>query len=136
MQERRWGSTRLWGSCSRLWWSWFPEYEELGSKWKRVAMMGLCFVIPVVSLALLVLLGEQALNAETAWLALSAGFAAFFGSQAAQTRQLKDTKTLDMDEFTAQVVERVLTKIGANRLQEDIEALFGVEEVDETDEAD
>ena len=42
---------------------WFPEYEELGSKWKRVAMMGLCFVIPVVSLALLVLLGEQALNA-------------------------------------------------------------------------
>ena len=113
---------------------WFPEYEALSSKWKRVTMMGLCFVVPVVSLVGLVVLGEQALTAEAAWLALSAGFAAFFGSQAAQTRQLQDWDTLDLDAFSDQVVERVLEKMGmTNRLDQDIAELFGVEEVGERD---
>ena len=67
---------------------WFPEYEELASRWKRLVVMGLSFVIPVVSVVVLWLTGSQALTSSVVWLALSAGFAAFFGSQVSHAREL------------------------------------------------
>ena len=108
---------------------WFPNYEALSSKWKRVAMMGLCFTVPVLAFVGLVVLGEQTLGAEAVWMALSAGFAAFFGSQAAQTRQLEDWDTLDVEALTEEVVARAVAKIAQSRLQQDATALFGVDEL-------
>lgn len=67
---------------------WFPEYEKLAPRWKRLVAMFLSFVIPVVSVLGLWLVGEVAVTFDVMWIALSAGFAAFFGSQLSHARTL------------------------------------------------
>jgi len=67
---------------------WFPEYETLASRWKRIIAMGMSFVIPVLSILGLWLTGNVALTLDVVWLGLSAGFAAFFGSQMGHAREL------------------------------------------------
>lgn len=72
---------------------WWPGYEEVGPRGKRLIMMGLCFVIPGLSFVGLLALGEIGGPggpgvAEALWSCLLAGFAAFFGSQAAHLRSL------------------------------------------------
>ena len=67
---------------------WFPKYEGLAPRWKRLVVVVLSFVIPVSSAVVLWLMGEVELSYNVVWLALSAGFAAFFGSQVGHAREL------------------------------------------------
>lgn len=67
---------------------WFPKYEGLAPRWKRLIVVVLSFVIPVTSALVLWLTGEVELSYNVVWLALSAGFAAFFGSQVGHAREL------------------------------------------------
>ena len=69
---------------------WFPTYTGLPSKTKRLVMLGLCLVVPVLSLVGLVLIGVSSFNQDAVWAAVLAGFTAFLGSQVAQARQLTD----------------------------------------------
>ena len=75
---------------------WFPEYDGLSSRAKRLVMILLCFIVPVAALVGLVLLGDVGLSVDAVWVALSAGFSAFFGSQVAQVRQLDVKKMAAM----------------------------------------
>lgn len=68
---------------------WFPRYEGLAPRWKRLVVAVLSFVIPVVSVVALWVMGEVQLSYNVVWVALSAGFAAFFGSQVAHGRNLR-----------------------------------------------
>lgn len=67
---------------------WWPQYETLTPRAKRLIMMVLCFVVPLLSLLGLIVVGEEVLTLELIWSALMAGFAAFFGSQVAHARML------------------------------------------------
>ena len=67
---------------------WVPSYEALAPKPKRLVMMGLCFAIPILALIGLWLLAGEAMTIDLVWMGLSAGFAAFFGTQASHTRKL------------------------------------------------
>ena len=67
---------------------WVPAYDGYSPRVKRLVVMLLGFVVPVVSLALLWALGEVVLTWDVVYMALAAGFAAFFGSQAAHVRRL------------------------------------------------
>ena len=77
---------------------WFPEYEKLAPRWKRLVAMFLSFVIPVVSVLGLWLVGEVAVTFDVMWIALSAGFAAFFGSQLSHARTLSSVPRLSVDQ--------------------------------------
>lgn len=68
---------------------WFPEYDALAPRWKRVIVMGLGFVIPLTSMVLLWGLGELVFSYDVVYLALAAGFSAYFGSQVAHARRLE-----------------------------------------------
>ena len=80
---------------------WFPEYEKLASRWKRLVAMGLSFVIPVGSVVILWLVGELPLSLDVVWVALSAGFAAFFGSQLSHARTLGAKRGRSIDQAVA-----------------------------------
>lgn len=67
---------------------WWPGYTELPPRAKRVIMMALCFVIPLGAALGLWLVAGDPLTVDTLWAAVLAGFAAFFGSQAAHARVL------------------------------------------------
>jgi len=60
-----------------------PGYEQISAKHKRLYMMLLCFVVPVVATFM-----GGCIDQECIWQALFAGFSAFFGSQAAHMRDL------------------------------------------------
>ena len=60
-----------------------PGYSGLNPKWKRGLMMAACFCVPI---AATLALGR--FDQEAVWGALTAGFVAFFGSQAAHARAL------------------------------------------------
>lgn len=62
---------------------WVEPFNRLGPRAQRLVMMVLSFVVPVGAM---VLLGH--VDREAVWQALSAGFAAFFGSQGAHVRKL------------------------------------------------
>jgi len=62
---------------------WIPGYDGVSAKLKRLYMMLLCFVVPVLATFLL---GQ--FDQEAVWMALMAGFTAFFGSQASHVRKL------------------------------------------------
>lgn len=66
---------------------WWPAFGELSPKAKRLVMMLLCFIIPLVALLARLAMGEM-LTVESVWACLLAGFSAFFGSQAAHVRSL------------------------------------------------
>ncbi len=66
---------------------WWPSFEALEPKAKRLVMMVLCFVIPLAALLARVALGEM-LTVDSVWACVLAGFSAFFGSQAAHVREL------------------------------------------------
>lgn len=67
---------------------WWPEYADLEAKAKRLVMLGLCLVVPLLAAVVGVAMGFQALALETFWQAAQAGFLAFVASQAAHTRKL------------------------------------------------
>ncbi len=70
---------------------WWPGYAALPPLTKRLAMMALCFVVPLGAAVGLWLIAGDPLTVETLWAAMQAGFAAFFGSQAAHARVLSAT---------------------------------------------
>ena len=67
---------------------WVPGYDSLQSRVKRLVVMGASFIVPVVSLVLLLLLGEVVFSWNLFYLAVAAGFTEFFGSQMAHARRL------------------------------------------------
>lgn len=69
---------------------WWPQYELLSAKSKRVVMLALCLAIPVAAKALELAGygGAWADFALTWWPVLVAGFSAFTSSQVAHTRKL------------------------------------------------
>lgn len=62
---------------------WIPGYNALEAKLKRLIIMLLCFVLPVIATVLL-----GCYTQECIWQALLAGGSAFFGSQVAHARKL------------------------------------------------
>ena len=68
---------------------WIPGFSNLSKGGKRLAAMGLSFVIPVGSVLIQWALGAMPITVDSVWAALSAGFSAFFGSQVSHIRQLK-----------------------------------------------
>jgi hypothetical protein len=69
---------------------WFPQYEGLSAKAKRLAMLALCLAIPVLAKALELAFfgGVWGDFPLTWWPVLVAGFSAFTSSQVAHTREL------------------------------------------------
>jgi len=65
-------------------------YQTLDSRYKRLVIAGLCFVVPVVATALSCASGLMVWGdwANTWWPALVAGFTAFSGNQFAHLRKL------------------------------------------------
>lgn len=72
---------------------WWPWYQALAEKPKRLVMMVLSFILPVLGTVGLYLLGELELNTDTVWAGLTAAFmasfAGYFSSQVAHTRSLR-----------------------------------------------
>ncbi len=62
---------------------WIPGYDSIEPRLKRLVMMVLCFVLPIVATVLL-----GCYTPECLWQALLAGGSAFFGSQVAHVRKL------------------------------------------------
>lgn len=120
---------------------WWPGYESLGAKSKRLIMMALCLVIPLLSLAGLVLFAGEPLTVDAVWSCLLAAFAAFFGSQAAHLRKLGDLTPApslrgkggnylesvadDVVVLAAEMIER--EKVRRAGMAKEYEAVFGGE---------
>lgn len=67
----------------------WPEYEQLEARQKRLVFLGLCFVIPVAATTLGVLTAGWPLAWEpTFWHAVLAGGIAFGGGTVAHARKL------------------------------------------------
>ena len=81
---------------------WFPVYEALAPRWKRLVVMVLSFVIPVLSVAGLWAMGQVVVSVDVVWLALSAGFAAYFGTQVAHAKELSSRPSSREAEVIAQ----------------------------------
>lgn len=67
---------------------WWPEFEGLEAKAKRLVMMALCLVVPLLAAGVSMAMGYQPLSLESFWQAAMSGFLAFMASQAAHTRKL------------------------------------------------
>lgn len=67
----------------------WPAYDNLPPRKKRLVVGAFCFVIPVAALLAKVALGYELIDRNTLWSVLVNGFAAFTGSQAAHLRSLK-----------------------------------------------
>jgi len=67
---------------------WIPGFDALEAKWKRLTTMLISFAIPVLATVSLWALGARPISIDSVWVALTAGFSAFFGSQLAHIRQL------------------------------------------------
>lgn len=78
---------------------WFPGYAGLVPRVKRLGMLLVSFIIPVVALVLLVLLQEVVFSWNAVYLALAAGFAEFYGSQIAHARRLAVVPVPDRPTF-------------------------------------
>ncbi|MDD5059443.1 MAG: hypothetical protein PHQ60_16420 [Sideroxydans sp.] len=69
---------------------WYPDFDSLHPRVKRLAMAGLCLFIPLLGATLLWLGGYRALSWEDLyWPAVRAGGLAFLGNQLAHVRDLK-----------------------------------------------
>jgi fatty acid desaturase len=68
----------------------WPKYQTLEAKWKRLVFMGLSFVVPLAGAVASSASGFAAWGdwATHWWPALVAGAAAFFGGQVAHVRKL------------------------------------------------
>lgn len=116
---------------------WWPGYEGLGAKAKRLIMMALCFVVPLLSLAGLEILrvaqndaSIPGLTVDAVWSCLLAAFAAFFGSQAAHLRKLSvqsrgylESVADDVVTVAAEMIER--EKARRIAMQAEANELFG-----------
>ena len=69
---------------------WLPGFTGASPRAKRLITMLLCFAVPTLATVGLCSLAGS-VTVEDMWRALSAGFAAFFLSQAAHTRELTAT---------------------------------------------
>ncbi|MDH7487523.1 MAG: hypothetical protein QHJ81_14765 [Anaerolineae bacterium] len=68
---------------------WWPGFTELQPRVKRLVFMGLCFVIPLLSVVLQLAAGYAEFDFEgLVWPALVAGALAFLGGQVAHLRKL------------------------------------------------
>jgi len=67
---------------------WYPKWDTLAARVKRLVLLGLCLLIAVAMLLLNWQLCGAALDADTVWQALSAGLAAFAAGQVAHLRKL------------------------------------------------
>ena len=89
---------------------WWPWYNSLPEKPKRLVMMVLSFALPVLGTIGLYLLGEVELNTDSVWAAVTAAFlaafAGYFSSQAAHTRSLRG-KPLQFPGELVPLTERV-----------------------------
>jgi hypothetical protein len=63
---------------------WWPKFNAWAPRYKRLAMLVICMVIPVAACGLAILFGYQANNVEASWWpAIVAGATAFSVSQVA-----------------------------------------------------
>lgn len=68
---------------------WWPGYEKLEAKFKRLLFGGLCFSIPLAAVGVGVALGDYPAEFDTVfWPAIVAGFAAFGTGTFTHTRKL------------------------------------------------
>jgi hypothetical protein len=68
---------------------WFPKWDSLESKIKRIVMLLLCITVPIVATLGLVLIGAVAADDYNVWYAaFLAGATAFSGNQIAHLRKL------------------------------------------------
>jgi hypothetical protein len=68
---------------------WWPAYEKLAPRVKRVVFLGLCLIVPVLAAALRGLLGYTPWSFDPLfWHALWHGFAAYGVGNIAHTREL------------------------------------------------
>lgn len=68
---------------------WYPAWETLAARVKRVVLLALCWMIGIVLVVVNWRLCGEPLSVEAFWAALAAGFAAFTASQAAHLRKLE-----------------------------------------------
>lgn len=67
---------------------WFPQFENLEWKMKRVAFLGITVAIPVIAAVVSVAFGYQTPSfTETFWPALAAGFLSFMSGTMAHLRK-------------------------------------------------
>ena len=68
---------------------WFPEWDTLEGRVKRLLSLAMCLLVPLVGAGLSCAFGYQACDfTQTFWPALVAGFTAFTSNQVAHTRLL------------------------------------------------
>lgn len=67
---------------------WWPAWETLPAREKRIALLLLCLAIGIALLLLSWQLCGAALDQEAVWAALTAAFAAFTASQVSHIRKL------------------------------------------------
>ena len=68
---------------------WFPQYEKLAPRVKRVTFLGLCLIVPVLAVTLRGLLGYAQWSFDPLyWHALWNGFAAYVVGNLAHIRKL------------------------------------------------
>lgn len=75
---------------------WFPAWDTLAARVKRLVMFGACFAIGLALWGIGIGLGCATPSIEGAWAALVAAFAAFTANQAAHTRDISNVKPADM----------------------------------------
>ena len=70
---------------------WFPNWETMSARVKRLVMIGICLVIPLGSKLIELLVFGGAFNdiPGTWWLPFAAGVTAYISSQVAHLRKLK-----------------------------------------------
>jgi len=68
---------------------WYPNWDNLAARVKRVVLLALCWLIGVVLVLVNWRLCDGPLSIEAFWNALAAGFAAFSSSQVAHIRKLE-----------------------------------------------
>lgn len=79
------------GVCLSVIVEYWPAYEALLPKWKRLAMAALCLIVPALATVAAVATGEWGAWgdwATTWWPVLLAAFAAFTGATIAHARKL------------------------------------------------
>jgi acyl-CoA synthetase (AMP-forming)/AMP-acid ligase II len=68
---------------------WYPNWDMLPARVKRLALLLACWLIGVVLVVVNWRLCGEPMSIEAFWNALAAGFAAFTASQAAHIRKLE-----------------------------------------------
>lgn len=70
----------------------YPQFESLAPRIKRIVAMALSFLLPLIAWAVSVGLGYAPADAETVWQFIAAGGMAFLASQGVHAKDLASTR--------------------------------------------